>query len=120
MGQAGKYLRRIAIGADYAPGGWAHWCPGCSSMHAFAVDQPFPNGAQWKFDGNLEAPTFTPSMNIRTGKYADPQFVDEDGLSSICHYFLTAGNLIFTADSTHALAGKTVPLPELPAGHRDI
>jgi hypothetical protein len=99
-------------------GGYAHWCPACQEMHRFAVEKAQPNGARWKFDGNAEKPTFTPSMNIRTGKYADPNFVDEDGLSSVCHYVLTAGVLNFCGDSTHELRGQSVPLPELPSAHR--
>jgi hypothetical protein len=49
----------------------------------------------------------------------DPTFVDEYGLSSVCHYFLTNGMLQYLRDSTHALAGQTVALPELPIGYRN-
>lgn len=75
-------------------------------MHNFAVDAPFPNGAQWSFDGNVEAPTFMPSMLIRVGH--PPK--------TLCHYFIKAGMIEFLSDSSHALAGKTVPLPPIPPG----
>jgi hypothetical protein len=77
----------------------------------------------WTFDGNLEKPTFTPSVRItgiqtetRDGKWTGRWKKNEAGepLQLCCHYFLTAGQLQFCADSTHALAGKTVPLPDLP------
>lgn len=37
------------------------WCPGCDSLHPFRV---FTTGAQetWEWDGNLEVPTFSPSL----------------------------------------------------------
>lgn len=112
MGQVGKFLRSV-------DGGYAHWCPGCEEMHRFAVDKPQSNGARWTFDGSIEAPSFSPSMNIRTGKFADPSWQDPDGdSSSVCHYFLRAGQIEFLADCTHALKGRTVPLPELPLRYR--
>ncbi len=96
MGQLGRYLRRM-------PNGYAHWCPGCQELHAFAVDQPLSNGARWSFNGDIEKPTFSPSMN----------YVGH------CHYTITAGMIQFHGDSVHALKGQTVPLPELPAHSRD-
>lgn len=110
MSAAGKYLRKAEHGY------YLHWCPGCNEAHAIAVEKPAPNGAQWSFDGNLDAPTFHPSVNVRWGKNVDPNFVDEEpGDSGVCHYFVKAGHIEFCGDSTHALAGQKVPLPEWPA-----
>ncbi len=117
MAQAGKYLRRLTAADGYFAGGYAHYCPACEEMHAFAVDTPFRNGAQWSFDGNLDAPTFSPSVNITTGPY--PSDDEKAGRTDVCHYFLKAGQLQFLGDCTHALRGQTVPLPELPQGLRD-
>ena len=75
-------------------GRYFHWCPGCQKMH------PLPDG--WKFDGNLDAPTFTPSFKH---DWAD---------GNICHYILTSGILHFCGDSTHGLRGQSVPMPDLP------
>jgi hypothetical protein len=98
MGQAGKYLRKTTSG-------YAHYCPGCELLHAFAVDKPFDNGSRWSFDGNLEKPTFSPSMNIG---------------NNWCHYTLTAGMLKFVEGCRgHKLSNQTVPLPELPPEDRD-
>lgn len=82
------------------------FCPGCEQAHRYAVQAP-AGKPSWTFDGNLQSPTFTPSLLMRStyGPQNEPQ---------VCHLFLTGGQLQFLADCTHALAGKTVPLPELP------
>lgn len=80
-----------------------HWCPGCERIHQIAVDQPFRNGARWTFDGNVEAPTFAPSIAVNPTAPA-----------SRCHYFIRAGRIEFCGDSHHALAGQTVELPDIP------
>lgn len=80
-----------------------HWCPGCERNHAINVTKPNPWGAQWSFDGNVESPTFAPSIN----------------LVGLCHYHIRAGNIEYCADSKHALAGQVVPLPDFPAHAND-
>jgi hypothetical protein len=62
-----------------------------------------PNGHTWEFDGNEQAPTFSPSVHI-VGQ---------------CHYFIRAGRIEFCGDSKHHLAGKTVELPDLAAVGED-
>lgn len=98
------------------PGGHpAHWCPGCNDWHHFAVDNPFRNGARWTWNGDVNAPTFEPSMNIRIGPMpAVPEGRPDAGQIKVCHYFLRNGQIEFLSDCTHALAGQTVPLPDLP------
>jgi hypothetical protein len=75
-----------------------HWCPGCNARHIINVEKPLPNGAKWTWDGNVDAPTFSPSINI-VGQ---------------CHYFIRNGMIEFCGDSAHELAGQTVPLPDFP------
>ena len=106
MGQAGPKLRTIE-------GGFLHWCPACESMHPIAVSKPFANGARWTFDGNLDVPTFNPSINISY------KFTDEDGGEERCHYFIHAGKIEFQNDCTHTLKGQTVGLPDLPPDYQD-
>ena len=105
MGQVSAFLRRFK-------NGYSHWCPACREMHAFAVDAPFENGSKWTFDGNVDCPTFRPSMNISAH---DP----DDGFTFRCHYILTAGQIQFCGDSTHELRGQTVQLPPLPPHVQD-
>jgi hypothetical protein len=96
--------RLSAILAEASPGYMAlkgktlaHWCPGCDSLHVINVEKPNHCNALWTWDGNVEQPTFSPSINI----------------VGVCHYFIKAGQIEFCSDSRHALAGQTVPLPEL-------
>ena len=110
MSAFGKLLRK-------AEGGYLAWCPGCDQAHYIAVERPLSNGAQWSFNGSAEAPTFSPSLLIRTGRAVDPSFVREDGdPPEVCHSFIRDGQWQFCADSTHELAGQTVPLPDWPGG----
>jgi hypothetical protein len=79
--------------------GYMHWCDGCDSYHLINVEIPNSHtGAKWTFDGSVEAPTFSPSINI-VGQ---------------CHYFIRSGMIQYCTDSKHRLAGQTVPLPKLP------
>ena len=88
--------KRGATGAGVALDGYVHWCPGCDEAH-FIADT-------WKFDGNMDLPTFTPSVKLQHGSR---------GQNGVCHYFLTHGELRFCSDSTHHLKGCTIPLPDL-------
>lgn len=107
-------MKLVHLSKKYWPqGGLGHWCPGCKSGHEINVDRPNSSGAKWSFDGNMERPTFTPSVNIRWGKFAGQCDYDEGG---ICHYFITAGRISFCSDSTHSLSGQTVDLPDIPEG----
>lgn len=111
--QVSSKLRRVE-------GGFAHWCPACEEVHIL------PD--RWQFDGNLENPTFQPSfrhtglrMVYVGGKWTGEWVRNANGnvISRVCHYNLTAGQLQYCADSTHGLAGRTVPLPLLPEGLTD-
>ncbi len=114
MGQASGVLRRVQ-------GGYSHWCPGCEEMHIL------PDS--WQFDGNLESPTFKPSFKHegvrkefnKYGNWTGEWIRDEHNnvIHRTCHYVLTAGVLNFCADCTHALVGKSVPMPPLPEGLTD-
>jgi hypothetical protein len=94
------------------------WCPGCSEMHMVNTDtSDRPHAPAWDFDGNYDAPTFSPSINVTgvrrltddeyarlmAGEHVEPQ-------SRVCHSFVRTGHIQFLGDCTHALAGQTVPL----------
>ncbi len=114
MNQVSRFLRR-------ARDGYSHWCPACKEVHCIFDT--------WKFDGNLEAPTFAPSISItgkqkilnERGEWIGGWHRGQDGvaLDHCCHYFLQKGLLVFQGDCTHALSGQTVPLPELPPWLKD-
>lgn len=100
------------------------WCPGCKDAHRI----PFGpgDGPRWGYNGNPNAPTFTPSILVRTGHYVPGRgpgtcyctWDDKDEFPelecSVCHSFVTDGRIQFLGDSTHELAGQTVDLPNWP------
>lgn len=98
----------------------AFWCPGCKTCHAVTL-------AGWKFNGDAERPTFSPSVLVRSGHYI-PQHGPECWCTynakhteapsrfkcSQCHSFVTDGRIQFLSDCSHELAGQTLDLPEFP------
>jgi hypothetical protein len=74
------------------------WCQGCKDLHVVPID----GTRDWRWNGDRVNPTVTPSlMSHHTGT---------DGKVSICHLFITNGNLVFLSDSEHEFSGQTVPL----------
>lgn len=113
MGQLSAKLRSVEGGR------LLYWCQGCEEPHVVTTG--------WQFDGNLEAPTFSPSVLVTCGHYAPgwngPKCwctynAEHPGDTSFecsrCHTFIKGGMVQFLADCTHALAGQTLPLPDLP------
>lgn len=105
-------------------------CPGCKEAHMIAVEPV--DGPVWGFNGNGDAPTFTPSVLV-TGRDFTPAgeaeyeawcaagYPSRDGLPPfesapmVCHSFVTNGQIQFLGDCTHALANQTVDLPDWEA-----
>ncbi|TXH42264.1 MAG: hypothetical protein E6Q97_35985 [Desulfurellales bacterium] len=75
---------------------WKWLCPGCGYNHSFWMD------GRWTFNGDVDRPTFNPSLLLRK----------EDGWKEQCHTFVRDGRIEFLGDCTHALAGTTVEMPE--------
>lgn len=109
-------MKLVRLSRKYWPrGGFAHWCPGCNSGHEIDTEQYNGSGAKWSFDGNMEEPTFSPSINIRVNPPGHAHY-QPDLPSEVCHYFIRAGRIEFLSDCTHTLAGQVVDLPGIPAG----
>jgi len=93
---------------------WAHdgkeglifWCPGCNMAHSIRTN---PDG--WGYNGNPNAPTFTPSVLVT---YNGLNAGIDGAPPAVCHSFVTDGKIQFLSDCTHSLAGVTVPLAEWP------
>lgn len=90
------------------------WCPGCQELHVVRVP---PHPQAWGFNGNYDAPTFTPSVKVDgTRRMTDAEHAlvmageKIDLPSTVCHSFVTDGRIQFLGDCTHALAGQTVTL----------
>ena len=76
-------------------------CPGCGYEHAVTVNgKKNSQGASWGWNGSMEAPTFTPSINC-----------NKDEPDVHCHSFVTDGRIQFLGDCFHALKGQTVEIP---------
>ena len=78
------------------------WCPGCDMWHAYRVFAGKKAGKGWTFNGDVENPTFTPSLKVSLD------------VGKVCHLHLKAGRLIFLGDCYHELKGKTMDLPDIP------
>lgn len=105
-------------------GGFAFYCPGCKCHHYF--------DSRWDFDGNMDAPTFSPSLlvgpywRMPKGWDYDKAPRDENGVLLLhadgihtlgafemrCHSFIRRGTIQYLSDCTHELAGQTVPMAE--------
>lgn len=87
--------------------GYIFYCPGCKHGHPFHVPQ-------WSFDGNLETPTFSPSLRVFHPEHKDPDTGKKVPEETLCHLFLANGQIRFCSDSKHVLAGKAVPMVDFP------
>lgn len=79
-------------------------CPGCGLYHRL----PFTGEKRpkWSFDGNLENPTISPSINSWQN--------DQEGkVRNRCHHFVRNGQIEFLGDCTHALKGQTVTMLDI-------
>lgn len=92
--------------------GYMFWCPGCKSAHPYYVrthPQAHSKNIVWGFNGDVEKPTFTPSLLMFRSHYQDGRVAQP-----LCHIFLTDGVIQFLADCEHELKGQSVPLPDWP------
>lgn len=87
--------------------GYGFHCPGCKRRHLVYTKEQSPGGACWSFNGDLEHPTFLPSILVNKK--------GEDHVPSvpICHSFIKEGKIQFLNDCTHELVGQTVELENI-------
>lgn len=110
--------------------GLMFWCPGCDQQHVIHHG----GGDAWRWDGDAERPTFSPSVLMTSGHYLsdhkpgspcwctyNAEHPDKPApfKCTVCHSFVRAGKIQFLNDCSHGLAGRTVDLPELPDHLRD-
>lgn len=101
-----KVARYDFVGTHYEQHGWDIRCPGCNRRHLVHDD------GRWTFNGDVERPTFKPSINICCNPKDHKEYRPECPTTR-CHFVITDGEISFGDDSTHALAGQKVPLPDL-------
>lgn len=91
-------------------------CPGCGDVHVVPT-----GGGGWGWNGSLSSPSLSPSISVTSGHYASHWKPGDECWCGKnyhfecyrCHSVVTDGKIAFCADSTHALAGQTVDLPEI-------
>lgn len=93
--------------------GWSFYCPACKRAHIFYTDlKHFP--LAWTFDGNVDSPTFSPSLLLYTPEVVDSITGEKIPRAATCHLVLTAGVINYCGDCPHELAGKSVALVDWP------
>lgn len=118
---------------DREGNGLTFWCPGCKGAHG--IQHGTGPGPRWGWNGDVNKPTFTPSVLVQTTGAPDGRDLmtpaEEDEYDAIykaggtaavfasrfgirCHSFVVDGRIQFLSDCTHALAGQTVDLPAWP------
>jgi hypothetical protein len=93
--------------SDHSVEGLSFYCPACDHLHAFYTKHAF-NGVvkeTWNFDGNLDKPSFTPSLKNTCDNHPDPK-------QRCCHLTVTNGKIKYHDDCSHLMAGRTIDLPD--------
>ena len=104
-------MNRIIKIQDRVGEAYSFHCPGCEMLHMIPV-RYVPQFAiankklkpTWRFNGNLEKPSFLPNFKIEWRGATPPQ---------CCHCIIRDGELIFLVDSTHKLSGSRVKMAEI-------
>lgn len=89
---------KVRIGRANGKTTYLLWCPACDDI--VMIDD------SWGWNGDAEAPTFTPSL------LTEVKFTD--GRRYVCHSFVTDGVWNYLGDCTHDKAGESVPVVDLP------
>ncbi|MFA6310584.1 MAG: DUF6527 family protein [Sterolibacterium sp.] len=108
--------------------GLSYWCQGCNSWHAIKTK----GAGSWGWNGDVLRPTFTPSVLLQSTRLTNKgndeieawraagmpprDGVPFDSEPYCCHSFVTDGRVQFLGDCTHAFAGQTLELADLPPG----
>jgi len=71
-------------------------CPGCKYGHVLDTAP-----GKWSWNGDFVKPTASPSLFVN--QKGNPKYPK-------CHFFIKNGQLEFCGDTTHELAGQTVPM----------
>jgi hypothetical protein len=118
MSQLSKKFRSISGGKI------GYWCQGCETLHMVRVEGN--ERPKWQWNGDLDAPTFTPSVLVIWDQGEPPATTPEirekirsgeitqTKVRKVCHTVITDGVVQFLGDCTHQYAGQKLPLPDLP------
>jgi len=96
------YMIHLPVSTGHAlVDGVGFWCPGCEEMHCIYFGLP----GGWTNDGTEEKPTIRPSLLVQYGTRPGDKR---------CHSFITDGRWEYLSDTTHRLAGQSVPMVAIP------
>lgn len=92
------------------------FCPGCGTAHFVNVKAWGDPAPIWKWNGNRDKPTFSPSLLVtwngsKRGDDDSPRHPHSTDHKRVCHSFVVDGCWQFLSDCTHTLRGQTVPIP---------
>lgn len=87
-------------------------CPACDTMHFYYTDEYEHPGPKWEFNGDVENPTFSPSLLRSTSIPRNEAEKENPVWYPQCHLFVIDGQIQYCSDSPHALAGQTIPIPD--------
>lgn len=85
--------------------GYEFHCPGCDLDHQVFTDEGYC-GHSWKFNGDVDKPTFNPSVRISGFDWKKKKDYE-------CHFFIKEGKIQFCGDCSHDMSGKTVEMEEI-------
>lgn len=98
------------------------YCPGCKQTHLYYTKR---KGPTWTFNGDMQAPTFQPSLLLLREEWTPPvtpENLDEwqkkqwpqVKVAKTCHLNITGGMIQFHGDCWHELKHKTIPMVPIP------
>lgn len=77
----------------------AFHCVGCDMWHSFRVEAGISRSVPvWTWNGDMERPTFSPSLLV------------DRGMDSQCHLFVHDGKIEYLGDCHHDLRGQTIDM----------
>ena len=85
---------------DGSPWGWKFFCPGCKCYHSFETEGNRDHN--WQFNGDIEKPTFTPSLKVTM---YNPK--------RVCHLSVQGGKIKYLSDCYHSLAEQTIEMEDV-------
>lgn len=102
------------------------WCPGCEENHVV----PVTGKKAWEWNKSHDKPTLRPSVLVTSGHHIKDRGTKDCWCTykakhpespvpfrcQRCHTFVTDGKIQFLKDCSHALAGQTIPMVDIPVG----
>jgi hypothetical protein len=103
------------VNSDGSELGFSIHCLGCDHRHVLFT-RPWKkdltkaslDGPVWSFNGNVDRPTFSPSLVVHEAKWDDGTIAHHR-----CHSFIRDGQIQYLSDCGHSMAGRTLDLPEI-------